>query len=163
MRSLCVVERSFERSWTSVMLVQNCWMYVGACPCSALYTNKQHLYFTLWGTYSQWSLCPQKWRHLVILPPAIDNSDRMMSSSSDFLIKGEIITCFHLDGNQSSTTEWLTTRVMYDANNETQSFISRVVIWSRVQCFVGDYLIIFVTRSTSTVLNWLRFDVQWTV
>ena len=86
----------------------------------------------------------------------------MASSSPDFLIKSEIVTCFHLDGNQPSTTEWLTTRVMYDANNETQSITSRVGIGSRLQCFVGDSMII-VTRSTSTVLNWLGFDMQWTV
>ena len=82
----------------------------------------------------------------------------MVSSSPDFLIKCEIVKCFHLDGNQPSTTEWLTTRVMYDANNETQSFTNRVGIGSRLQCFVDDSLIIFVTRSTSTVLNWLTFD-----
>ena len=56
----------------------------------------------------------------------------MMSSSPDFFIKGEIATRFQLNGNQPSTTEWLTIRVMYDANNGTQFFTNRVGIGSRL-------------------------------
>ena len=62
-----------------------------------------------------------------------------MSSSSDFLIKGEIVACFHRDGKQPSTTEWLTTHVMYGANNEAQSFTSHVGSGSRLH-FIGQGL-----------------------
>ena len=56
MRWFYDAERSVEHRWTFVTLVQNCRMYVGAYPFSALYINKQHLNFILWGTRNQWSL-----------------------------------------------------------------------------------------------------------
>ena len=53
--------------------------------------------------------------------------DIMVSSIPDSLIKGEIVACFHGDGKQTSTTERLTTRVMYGANNEMQPGWNRII------------------------------------
>ena len=68
MRWLCVAERSVERCWTSVTLVQNCRIVELSPPVRAFelhsLRNAQPVKFV-----------SQKWRHVVVLPPAVDNSD----------------------------------------------------------------------------------------